>query len=105
QRHVIAMTLHHLICDGWSMGVLAGEIAESYRALLTGSKPDLPPLAIQYADFACWEQEQAPSERTKVDLDYWERKFGGSCPEFELPTDHPRSDNRGTARRIDLSFR
>ncbi|SMD26149.1 non-ribosomal peptide synthetase [Kibdelosporangium aridum] len=84
-EHVLGLIMHHIVTDGWSGGVLMNDLAELYRAELTGTTADLPDLPIQYADFAAWQREQDSSGH----LDYWRNRLDGVAP-VELPTDRPR---------------
>ncbi len=89
ERHVLLVTLHHIIADGWSVELLLAETAETYRALGEGRAPALRPLAIQYADYAAWQQERLDAERLEALLGYWRERLAG-LPTLELPTDRPR---------------
>ncbi|HYP28243.1 MAG TPA: amino acid adenylation domain-containing protein [Blastocatellia bacterium] len=89
-EHVLLLTLHHVVSDGWSLGVLVREIVELYGAFRMGRPSPLPDLPIQYADFACWQRDRLQSEVLQSDLSYWERQLSGSLPVLDLPTDHPR---------------
>jgi amino acid adenylation domain-containing protein len=90
EDHAVLLTLHHIITDGWSMGVLVQEIGELYRAFVTGSTPSLPELPIQYADFAVWQRGWMSGEILAAQLGYWRRQLAGLPPLLELPTDRPR---------------
>ncbi|MBP5972972.1 condensation protein [Brasilonema sp. CT11] len=95
--HALLLTMHHIISDGWSIGVLIGEIAVLYEALSSG-KPSLrhatltalPELSIQYADFAVWQRQWLQGEQLETQLAYWKQQLGGKLPVLELPTDRPR---------------
>ncbi|WP_414526541.1 condensation domain-containing protein [Nodularia chucula] len=86
----LLLTLHHIIADGWSRGILLRELAICYRALIKGEKPSLPGLPIQYADFALWQREWLQSEEIQIQLVYWRQKLA-ALPTLEIPTDYPRS--------------
>ncbi|GAA0510052.1 hypothetical protein GCM10010390_10970 [Streptomyces mordarskii] len=88
--HVLVLTLHHLVTDGWSQGVLVRDLSVVYSALLRGAEPDLPPVPVQYADVANWEREWLRGDLLRRQLDYWQRHFDGMTP-AELPTDRPRA--------------
>ncbi|MFL6234694.1 MAG: amino acid adenylation domain-containing protein, partial [Thermoanaerobaculia bacterium] len=90
EDHAVLLTLHHVITDGWSMGVLVQEIAELYRAFVTGATPSLPELPIQYADFAVWQRGWMSGEVLEAQLGYWRQQLAGLPPLLELPTDRPR---------------
>ncbi|HFQ95393.1 MAG TPA: non-ribosomal peptide synthetase, partial [Anaerolineae bacterium] len=89
-HHVLAFSLHHIIADGWSLGVMIRELAELYRAELTGDDPQLPELTIQYADFAAWQQRRRQEGSLEADLTYWRDRLRGLPPATDLPTDFPR---------------
>ncbi len=96
--HIVVLTMHHIISDGWSMGVLIREIATCYQAFSTGAgRPSLPALPVQYADFSVWQQEWLSpkgdveqGEVLETQLAYWKRQLSGSSPMLELPADRPR---------------
>ena len=90
EEHILVLTLHHIVSDGWSMGVLHRELAALYDALLRGTEPVLPPLPIQYADFAVWQRGWLQGERLARELAYWRERLKGAPPLLELPTDRPR---------------
>jgi non-ribosomal peptide synthetase component F len=91
ERHVILFTLHHIISDGWSMGVLAQEMGILYEAFANRRPSPLPDLPIQYADFAYWQRQWLKGEMLAAQLSYWRRHLGGAPASLELPTDRPRS--------------
>ncbi|HEX9732039.1 MAG TPA: amino acid adenylation domain-containing protein [Thermoanaerobaculia bacterium] len=93
QRRVLLLVFHHVVTDGWSCGVLAGELAELYRAHLTGRRAELPALEIQYAEFAVWQREWLTGEVLETLLGYWRRQLSG-LESVELPADRPRTDRR-----------
>ena len=88
-EHVLLVTTHHVICDGWSLEVLTHEVAQIYDAFRSGRPPRLPPLPIQYADFAVWQRNYMQGEVLEKLLDYWRNKLEGLAT-LELPTDRPR---------------
>ena len=91
-EHVLLVTMHHIISDGWSMGVLIREVTTLYEALLpSGSRRRWPELPIQYADFAVWQRELvAVVQCSRSRLAYWREQLEGAPRVLELPTDHPR---------------
>ncbi|MEA2147160.1 MAG: hypothetical protein QOG59_2747, partial [Solirubrobacteraceae bacterium] len=97
QDHLLAVTLHHIVTDGWSMGVLTRELSELYGAFVAGRAAELPELPIQYADYAAWQQEWMRSGGLEQQLEYWKRTLAGAPSLLELPTDMPR--------RAEQSFR
>ncbi len=91
-RHVLIVTMHHIVSDGWSMGVLIREVAMLYDAFQRDQTSPLPALRIQYADYAQWQREWLAGERLERQLNYWRTRLEG-VPILELPTDFPRPPN------------
>ena len=87
---VLLLNLHHIVSDGWSMGVLIREIATLYADFKAGKPPSLPDLPIQYADFAVWQRSHLAGDVLAALLSYWRRQLGGNRPALALPADHPR---------------
>jgi amino acid adenylation domain-containing protein len=94
--HVVSLTLHHIVSDGWSMGVLTREVTALYEALAAGRPSPLPELAIQYADYAAWQRERLSGERLEREIAFWRGRLGGAPAAVELPFDRPRPAERGT---------
>ena len=90
QRHVLLLTMHHIVSDGWSLGILVDELSRGYRARLRGSPAALPPLPVQYADFAYWQRENLQGARLQAEVDYWKQALDGLPTLLPLPTDRPR---------------
>ena len=90
QEHVLLFTMHHIVSDGWSVGVLARDVAALYRARLKGEAAALPELTIQYADYAVWQRGWLQGEVYETQLDYWKRQLAGEIPALQLPADRPR---------------
>ncbi|MDJ1168163.1 amino acid adenylation domain-containing protein [Roseofilum sp. BLCC_M154] len=88
--YVLLLTMHHIITDGWSTGVLSHELEVLYGAYVQGKPSPLPPLPIQYADFAGWQRQPTTAEILAPQLDYWKQQLAGVPPLLELPTDYPR---------------
>lgn len=106
QEWVVLLAMHHIISDGWSMGVMLRELAILYDALARGQTPDLPPLEIQYADFAAWQREYLSGEVLAREFGYWKNRLGDRPPTLELPTDRPRPSAPsfdGATRRFSLA--
>ncbi|HEU0077861.1 MAG TPA: condensation domain-containing protein, partial [Longimicrobiaceae bacterium] len=102
---VVLFTMHHIVADGWSMGVLVREVSELYGALEEGREPRLPELPVQYADYAAWQRSWLTGETLEAQLAWWRERLEGAPPLLELPTDHPRppvQDSRSATVRIDL---
>ncbi|GEJ57770.1 hypothetical protein AMYX_25110 [Anaeromyxobacter diazotrophicus] len=91
EDHVVLLTLHHIVSDGWSSAILVREIARLYQALAAGRPSPLPPLAIQYADFAAWQRAALGDEALAGELAWWTQRLAGAPPSLELPTDRPRA--------------
>ena len=105
EDHVILLTLHHIISDGWSMGVLIGEISALYAAFSAGEPSPLPELPLQYADYAEWQKEYLQGEVLEKQLNYWKNHLGENPPVLELPTDRPRpavQTNAGATANIKI---
>jgi alpha-ketoglutarate-dependent taurine dioxygenase len=90
QEHVLLVTMHHIISDGWSMGVMIRELTSLYTAFLDGRSAPLAELEIHYADFAAWQREWLTGARLDAQLSYWREQLAGAPPVLELPTDRPR---------------
>ncbi len=88
-EHVLAVNMHHIASDQWSMGIIARELTHLYSAFSTGSQAQLKPVALQYADFAVWQRQWLSSEVLQQQLAYWKEKLKGLQP-LALPTDKPR---------------
>ena len=89
REHLLLVTLHHIVGDGWSMGVLARELGALYEAAVEGRPSPLPELEIQYADYAVWQRRWLSEEVLERQLDYWRQRLSGLRP-LELPLDRPR---------------
>jgi amino acid adenylation domain-containing protein len=87
--YALVLGLHHVVADGWSMGVLASELGGLYEGLLGGREVVLAPLPVQYADFAVWQREWLAGERLEEQLGFWREVLAG-LPVLALPTDRPR---------------
>ncbi len=90
QEHVLVFTMHHIVSDGWSIGVLVRELTTLYEAYTKGEESPLPELKIQYADYANWQREWLQGEVLEQQLGYWKKQLAGAPPVLELPTDYPR---------------
>jgi len=89
-EHVLLLTMHHIVSDGWSIGVLIRELVALYEAFFTGKPSPLPELPIQYADFAHWQRQWLQGEVLAAQLSYWQQQLAGAQTVLELPTDRPR---------------
>ncbi len=90
QRQVLLVTLHHIVCDGWSLNCFMQELGVLYRAFVQGDEDPLPALGIQYADYAAWQRQWLQGEVLQSQLAYWREQLADAPPLLELPTDHPR---------------
>ena len=89
-EHVLLVTMHHIVSDGWSMGVLVSELNALYGAYLGGEADPLPELEIQYADYAVWQRQWIEGEILQQQAAYWKTTLAGAPALLELLTDHPR---------------
>ncbi|HZG51647.1 MAG TPA: condensation domain-containing protein, partial [Pyrinomonadaceae bacterium] len=89
-EHVAVLVMHHIVSDGWSMGVLVREVAALYAAYARGEASPLAELPVQYADFAAWQRGWLTGEALERQLGYWRERLTGAPPVLELPTDRPR---------------
>ena len=92
-EHVFIVVMHHIISDGWSMGVFFKELSALYGAGLEGRTASLPTLPLQYADFAHWQQAILDGDGLAGGLAWWKERLGGELPTLELPRDRPRPSN------------
>jgi amino acid adenylation domain-containing protein len=105
QEHVLLLSVHHIVGDGWSMGVLYRELSALYEAYREGGESPLPELGVQYADYAVWQREHLRGEVLERQLSYWRERLADAPALLELPTDHPRpavQTFRGARERIEL---
>ncbi|WP_284291834.1 non-ribosomal peptide synthetase, partial [Piscinibacter gummiphilus] len=86
REHVLVVVMHHIVSDGWSMQVIVDEFVAGYR----GDAAKLPPMALQYADYAVWQRHWLEAGEKDRQLAYWKAQLGGTQPVLQLPTDHPR---------------
>ncbi|HET6229654.1 MAG TPA: amino acid adenylation domain-containing protein [Longimicrobiaceae bacterium] len=90
EKHVLLLTMHHIVSDGWSLGIIFREMTALYAARLAGEDAHLPPPAVQYGDFAVWQRRHVAGERLERQIGYWRERLKGAPATLELPTDHPR---------------
>ena len=88
--HVLVSVIHHIVSDGWSTSVFARDLCAYYEAFAQRLTPPLPPLPIQYVDFAVWQREWLQADPLEDEILYWQRRLAGPLPVSELPTDRPR---------------
>jgi amino acid adenylation domain-containing protein/non-ribosomal peptide synthase protein (TIGR01720 family) len=89
-EYILLIIIHHIIVDGWSMGIFIKELCHLYQSFASGSPISLPELNIQYGDFVVWQQENITGEILQKQLKYWEQQLADKPPLLELPTDKPR---------------
>lgn len=89
-EHILLLNMHHIISDGWSMGIFFKELSALYNAYSEGINPELPALPFQYADFALWQRDRLQGEILESQLSYWKKQLAGIPDLLELPTDKPR---------------
>ncbi|MEH2239777.1 amino acid adenylation domain-containing protein [Nostoc sp.] len=90
QKNVLLINMHHIISDGWSMGVFKREWEQAYSAFAAGYAPNLSPLPIQYSDYAAWQRSWLQGEILENQENYWKQQLGDAPRLLDLPTDHPR---------------
>jgi amino acid adenylation domain-containing protein len=90
QEHVLLFTMHHIVSDGWSMGVLVREVGALYTAFVSGEPSPLPELPIQYADYAVWQRSWLQGDVLATHIGYWRERLAGAPALLRLPADHPR---------------
>ncbi|MGW2326184.1 non-ribosomal peptide synthase/polyketide synthase [Streptomyces sp. NPDC001700] len=90
EEHVLTLTMHHIVTDGWSTAVISDDLSELYAAAVAGRSPELPPLPLGYADYAAWQRDPRGGAATvEPQLDHWRKTLAELAP-LELPTDRPR---------------
>jgi amino acid adenylation domain-containing protein len=106
EQHVLLLTLHHIVHDGWSVGVLIDELAQAYAATKEDQKLVLPALPVSYADYTQWERRRYDKQNIRIHLSYWIERLRGASPLLALPTDRPRPtlmSHRGATHVTSLS--
>ncbi|KQM47507.1 non-ribosomal peptide synthetase [Pseudomonas sp. Leaf15] len=94
EDHQLLVTLHHIIADGWSLNILIDEFSRLYAAATQGQSLELPPLALQYADYGSWQRQWLAEGEGQQQLAYWQAQLGDEHPALSLVTDHPRAAQR-----------
>ncbi|MFB1481089.1 non-ribosomal peptide synthase/polyketide synthase, partial [Corallococcus sp. RDP092CA] len=89
-HHVLLLAMHHIVSDGWSVGVMVREVAAAYAAFASGTAPVLPPLPLQYADFAAWQRGRLQGDVLSAEVAWWRQRLADAPRILDLPTDHPR---------------
>ncbi|HET7233945.1 MAG TPA: amino acid adenylation domain-containing protein, partial [Longimicrobium sp.] len=104
-EHLLLLTLHHGVGDGWSTGILFRELSALYAAFRAGEEPALAEPALQYADYAAWERQTLSGERLRAEVEWWRARLAGAPALLALPADHPRpavQSYRGAVHRFTL---
>jgi amino acid adenylation domain-containing protein len=104
QDHLLILTMHHIVSDGWSMGVLVRELTALYAAFSAGAAGPLPPLPVQYGDYALWQHGRQGTPALARELEFWRQALAGAPALLELPADRPRP-GRLSERGAVLDFR
>ncbi|WP_339492983.1 condensation domain-containing protein, partial [Pseudomonas sp. EA_15y_Pfl2_R67] len=105
EEHVLFITLHHIVSDGWSNSVLAREVSVLYNAFTQSQKDPLPPLALQYVDYAAWQRQSLEGPALQAQIDFWRQHLEGAPVLLNLPLDRPRPTiQRYTGGIIECSF-
>ncbi|HEV8580076.1 MAG TPA: non-ribosomal peptide synthase/polyketide synthase [Thermoanaerobaculia bacterium] len=105
-ERLLALVMHHIVSDAWSLGVLLRELGEVYRAFAGGESSRLPELPVQYSDFARWQRRWLAGEMLEREVAYWRRTLTGAPESLELPYDRsplPGAETRGGRRPFELS--
>ena len=106
EYYALLLTIHHIIIDGWSLGILIKELLSLYSSFSQNQPSTLPELPLQYADFAHWQRQQLTGEKLTAQLNYWQQQLKDAPPLLELPTDRPRISApsfRGETEQFELS--
>jgi amino acid adenylation domain-containing protein len=106
EEHILLLTMHHIVSDGWSMGVLYRELSVLYEAFCQHKVPSLPELPIQYADYAVWQREYLQGEVLEAELRYWRKQLAGMPPPLTFPAAPDRSSapaRQGARQSFSLS--
>ncbi|MGZ4164376.1 MAG: non-ribosomal peptide synthetase, partial [Tumebacillaceae bacterium] len=100
QHHILIWTVHHIVTDGWSLGVVNRELVALYEAFVTSRPSPLPVLPLQYADFSIWQRDWLQGDVLEKQLAYWRKQLGGRLPVLQLPTDRPRPSKQSFKGRF-----
>jgi amino acid adenylation domain-containing protein len=106
EDHIVLLTMHHIVSDGWSIGIFIRELRTLYQSFSKGQAVALPELPIQYADFATWQREWLQGKVLQSQLAFWKKQLGGSLPLLKMPADYPRQAfqrYRGAHQSFDLT--
>lgn len=92
--HIVFFNLHHIVCDGWSLGVLVRETVALYSAFSKDKPSPLPPLVVQYGDYAAWQRSKLQVDAVDKQMAFWRERLAGAPTVTDLPFDHPRPPDR-----------
>lgn len=104
QLHFLAFTMHHIVCDGWSNGILIHDFTEFYKAFSQNLEPELAELPFQFADFTVWQQDWLESDAAKAALAFWRKHIRRELPAVDLPTDRPRLPQKSYPGHIESTL-
>ncbi len=90
EDHLFLITMHHIVTERWSQGILWGELSSLYSTFVAGGQSNLAELSIQYADYAAWQRNWLQGETLEAEVGYWRKQLAAAPPLLELPTDRPR---------------
>ncbi len=90
EEHILVCVMHHIVCDGWSLGIFTRELAALYEHYNSGGPSDLVDLPVQYGDYAVWQREWVAGDFLADQMQYWKQSLQGAAGYLELPTDYPR---------------
>ena len=105
QTHHLGLSFHHIVADGWSMGLITRDLDRFYQAFAKGAQPQTEPEPIQYADYAVWQHQWLKGQRLDEQMAYWREQLGDGPPPLDLPTDRQRPSHpghRGAMLALDL---
>jgi len=105
-EHIFVLVMHHIVSDGWSLGIFLREFEAIYRGIIGGvPQPELPPLPVQYPDFAAWRRRSTQGVSLETELNFWKKKLDGAPPAIALPTDPSVSGvPNGQAGHVRIEF-
>ena len=104
ELHYLAFTMHHIVCDGWSNGILIRDFTDFYAAFSQHKEPALPELPFQFADFTVWQQNWLESDAAQAALAYWRTHIHRGLPAVDLPTDRPRLPQKSYPGHIESTL-
>ncbi|KAF9272600.1 hypothetical protein BGZ68_002271, partial [Mortierella alpina] len=104
-EHMLLITMHHIVTDGWSTSVMIRELSVLYDAFSSGLANPLPPLSIQYPDYAAWQRQSLTQDKLEDQAAYWRETLAGAPVSIELPTDRPRPSQQSfTGSSVAIHF-